>query len=106
MAKPKTLKIDVTKIDKKYLFKANSGAVYLDVVLFRNDGKYGDDHVVVQSISKEAREAGEKGPILGNATLITEEPTNDPGPAYREAAGETLPNHKDVDTGDGDSIPF
>ena len=72
--RPKKAKIDVTKIVKEYLFKANSGAVYLDVVMWPSDGKYGDDHMIVQDIPREKREAGEKGAILGNATLNDEEP--------------------------------
>ena len=72
--RPKKAKIDVTKIDKQYLFKAESGAIYLDILLWRNDGKYGDDHMIVQDIPREKREAGEKGAILGNATLNDEEP--------------------------------
>jgi hypothetical protein len=43
------------------------------VVLFENkDGKgqYGDDGFVVQSVSKEAREAGVRGPIVGNWRYI------------------------------------
>jgi len=102
--RPKTLKIDVTKIEKKHLFRANSGAVYLDIVMFRNDGKFGDDHVVIQSVSKEAREAGEKGPILGNATLDID---GQPPAAGPEPSGQApLANHEDVDTGDGDDVPF
>jgi hypothetical protein len=62
------LKIDVKKIDKSALFEGKSGT-YLDVTLFENKdgpGKYGDDGFIVQEISKERREAGEKGPIIGN----------------------------------------
>lgn len=62
------LKIDVTKIDKQYLFKGAKGT-YLDLTLMENkDGKdqYGFDGFIVQDIPKEAREAGEKGPIIGN----------------------------------------
>ena len=63
-----TLKIDVTKIDKAHLFVGTKGK-YLDVVLRENkDGpdKYGNDGFVVQGVSKEARAAGTKGPIIGN----------------------------------------
>ena len=108
--RPKTAKIDVTKIDKQHLFHAKSGAVYLDLVLFPNDGRYEDDHVILQSISKEKREAGEKGVILGNATLNEPSdagPNNDPGDNYREKAGQkALPSHEDVDTGEGQDVPF
>jgi hypothetical protein len=60
-----TAKIDVTKIDKAHLYNGK----YLDVVIWENrdgPGKYGDTHMVVQSVSKEARQAGKKGAIIGN----------------------------------------
>lgn len=42
---------------------------YLDVTLMENrdgPGKYGDDGFAVVNLPKERREAGEKGPIIGN----------------------------------------
>lgn len=62
------LKIDVSKISKPDLYQGKKG-IYLDAVLFENrDGQseYGDDGFIVQGISKEKREAGERGPIIGN----------------------------------------
>jgi len=61
-------KIDVTKIDKSFLFKGKSGT-YLDVALIPNKSgrdQYGNDGMIVQSVSKQARQEGKKGPILGN----------------------------------------
>jgi hypothetical protein len=63
------LKIDVTKIEKERLFVGKTGAKYLDAVLFDNkDGEdqYGNLGFVVQSVSKEEKERGERGPIIGN----------------------------------------
>ena len=61
-------KIDVQKIDKSHLYKTEKGN-YLNVLLMENKGgksKYGDDGFIIQGVSKEAREAGERGPIIGN----------------------------------------
>ena len=59
-------KIDVLKIDKAKLFKGAKGT-YLDIAIIETpNGKYGD-YMIVQSVSKEEREAGIKGAILGNA---------------------------------------
>ena len=72
MAKPiLRLKIDVTKIDKSHLFKGERGT-YLDLTLMENDqvDEYGNAGFVSQSVSKEAREAGVKGPIIGNYKTI------------------------------------
>jgi hypothetical protein len=62
------LKIDVTKISKPDLYQGKKG-LYLDAILWENrDGQsqYGDDGYVTQGISKEKRDAGERGPIIGN----------------------------------------
>ena len=61
-------KIDVTKVDKTHLFKGKSGT-YLDIALIPNKtgrDQYGNDGMVVQSVSKAARQEGKKGPVLGN----------------------------------------
>jgi hypothetical protein len=78
-------KIDVLKVLKQYLFQGRSGK-YLDIVCFVNkDGKtqYGDDGFIVQEVSKEARQNGEKGPIIGNWRWMEEKPkasTSAPAP--------------------------
>ncbi len=62
------LKIDVSKISKPDLYQGKKG-VYLDAILWENrDGQsqYGDDGYITQGISKEKRDAGERGPIIGN----------------------------------------
>jgi hypothetical protein len=67
------LKIDVKKIDKSALFAGAKGT-YCDLTLMENrdpDGnpepdQYGNDGFVVQDIGKQRREAGERGPIIGN----------------------------------------
>lgn len=61
-----TLKIDVTKIDKSKLFEGKNGAKYLDIVLMDRDDAYGNNYMVVQSVTKEERLAGKRGAILGN----------------------------------------
>ena len=83
-----TGKIDVKKINKAEMFVGEKGT-YLDVVIFMNDepDQYGNDGVVIQSISKEKREAGEKGPILGNVKVMRpkqEEPVGQPQPVLVE----------------------
>ena len=68
------LKIDVTKIDKALLFTGSKGT-YMDLTLMDNrDGtdQYGNDGFIVQDVGKEKREAGIKGPIIGNWKNIGE----------------------------------
>ena len=66
-----TLKINCTRIDKAHLYQGKNGK-YLDVILFENKNgpdQYGNTHMAVQSISNEARDRGERGPIIGNARI-------------------------------------
>ena len=75
-------KIDVTKIQKEHLFKGKSGT-YLDIALIENkegQDRYGNNGMIVQSISKEERQKGNKGPILGNYVLIDTQTKQSPAP--------------------------
>lgn len=72
------LKIDVTKIDKSKLYKGDKGT-YLSCTLLLNDDtdQYGNNGMIVQDTTKEEREAGNKGAILGNGkTLTNSSPTS------------------------------
>jgi hypothetical protein len=65
------LKIDVSKIEKARLFKGEKGT-YLDAIVFLNDtaDQYGNNGMIVQSVTKEEKAKGVKGPILGNAKIV------------------------------------
>jgi hypothetical protein len=92
-------KINVSKILKEHLFKGEKGT-YLDITLIENKegtDQYGNDYFVVQDLGKEAREKGEKGPILGNAKVRGAKAPANPAPA-----STTVP--KPVD--DSGEIPF
>ena len=78
MKKTIALKIDVSKIDKNRLFKGKKGT-YLDAILHFDDrqDKYDNNGMIVQSVSKEERDKGVKGEILGNAKLLWSEDTKE-----------------------------
>ena len=78
MAKIVAIKIDVTKIDKERLFKAESGRVYLDAITFLEDeaDQYGNNGMITQQVSKEERESGVKGNILGNVKIVGQTDSN------------------------------
>ena len=61
--------IDVTKIVKERLYTGQKGT-YLDFVLIETPNSEYGDYMVVQSISKEERERGVKGQIIGNAKIL------------------------------------
>lgn len=60
-----TATIDVKKIDKSLLFVGKKGT-YLEVVFFDKPNEYGDAGFCKQGVTKEQRESGIQGPIIGN----------------------------------------
>ncbi len=88
MSETITIKIDVNKIDKSKLFAGKKGT-YLDVVLIPTpNNQYGNDYMAVQGISKEEREAGIKGEVLGNANLNKKKQGGAPKPAAVSAESD------------------
>jgi hypothetical protein len=102
-----TLKIDVTKVDKARLFKGSKGT-YLDCQVFLEDeqDQYGNNGMITQAVSKEERQSGVKGAILGNAKIVWEEdrPTYNGGQTtdQRRAPAQYAPFEDDEDS----EIPF
>ena len=63
-----SLSIKTYEIEPEHIIIGKNGKI-LSVVLFENKdgkGKYGDDGYVVQGVTKESREAGVRGKIIGN----------------------------------------
>lgn len=70
---------------------------YLELTLIPNrdgPGQHGDDGFVTVNLSREQREAGEKGPIVGNWRHL------------KRAAAAPAPVESAPTTDDGDDIPF
>jgi len=68
--------INVSKVDKQYLYEGKTGK-FLEVTLLESKNgpdKYGNDGFVVQGVSKEARDRGERGPIIGSWKHSTKAP--------------------------------
>lgn len=105
MARPIKLKINVTRILKAHLYAGKNGK-YLDLVVWPNKNgpdQYGNTHFVCQELSKEARDAGERGPIIGNLTLPSEEapPQSQAAPARQQ---RQTTQHEQAE--EEDEIPF
>jgi len=97
-----SVKIDVTKIDKALLYKNEKGA-YLNATVFIDvdtPDKYGNHGMVTQDVSKEAKDAGEKGTILGNVKILWKDSGDTPS--------RSKPVSKPATKGDSfdDDIPF
>jgi hypothetical protein len=72
-------------------------AQYLELTLIPNrdgPGQHGDDGFVTVNLSREQREAGEKGPIVGNWRHL------------KRAAATPPPVESATVPDDGDDIPF
>lgn len=91
MSKVITASIDVTKIDKSKLIKGEKGT-YLNLAIIETPNSEYNTHMIVQSISKEEREAGKEGAILGGAKRwegISN--TQQQAPQQDEQVGDDLP---------------
>lgn len=77
-----SLKINIDLIEQARLFQGQKGR-YLDATLFLTDGPdaYGNNGMIVQAVSKEEREQGVRGPILGNAKVMGQKPPPSAAPA-------------------------
>ena len=73
------LSINVSLINKKRLYQGKKG-LYLDAVLIETPNSEFGDYMVVESTTKEEREAGTRGAILGNGKILdkrTSEPSEE-----------------------------
>ena len=66
------MSLDVTKIDKARLFKGAKGT-YLDVTVFIDvdqKDQYDNNGMITQNVTKEEKDAGTRGNILGNCKVF------------------------------------
>lgn len=96
------IKLDVTKLKKEHFFKGAKGT-YVDLTVWENDApdEYGNTHAVKQSFSKEARDAGEKEPYVGNGKWMGQKAPAKPAPKQAPKPQ----SDPDLDP-DADSVPF
>jgi hypothetical protein len=65
--------INLAQIDKAHIVEGKKGKYVNIALLISPNDQFGNDFMVVQSLPKELREKGQKGPILGNAKAWTGE---------------------------------
>lgn len=93
--------IDVTKITKSRLYPGKNGAKYLNAILIATpDSPHGNSHMIVEDTTKEERESGMQGVILGNAKIMGKGAKS----AAKPASGAKSEASSQPD--DSDSIPF
>ena len=67
------LKMNVKKINKERLYVGEKGT-YLNAVLIEKPNDYGDDGFICEDVSKEERQQGVKGTILGSWKIVSGKP--------------------------------
>lgn len=98
------LKINCSRIPKERLFEGKNGK-YLDLVLFDKPDSYGNDGFVKIDVSKEARESGDNGEIIGNWKNVGSKPppaNRTAPPARSTPPAAPAPRNDDPE----DDIPF
>lgn len=101
-----SIKIDVSKIEEARLFKGAKGT-YLDVTAFIDLDEldqYGNSGMITQDVSKAEKEAGTRGPILGNTKVFWSEGRQAPQAA--PAAAAPTPGGPGPENDFDDDIPF
>lgn len=101
-----TASINVDKIDKTKLFKGEKGT-YLNVVLIdrKEPDQNGNDMFVAMSTTKEEREKGIRGTILGSAKTFST--SGVPKPHQRRAPNSVVePPTPTQSFDDADDVPF
>ena len=85
-----SLKIDLAKMDMNRIFNGKNGAQYLDATIFVNMDEldqYGNSGMITQDVSKEEKQQGTKGNILGNGKVFWVENGQAPQPQGQQQSG-------------------
>lgn len=99
-----SLKIDVTKIDKARLFSGQKGT-YLDATVFIDIDQvdqYNNNGMITQDVSKDEKQQGVKGNILGNCKVFWRDDSapSQPSQSAPGAGNGPAPSFDDTD------VPF
>lgn len=100
------LKINVSMIEKARLFAGKKGK-YLDATVFvdvDNKDQYDNNGMITQDVSKEEKDKGVKGPILGNCQVFwsDQQQAQQQAPQAPAAQNQEPAGFDDFD----DDIPF
>ena len=93
--------IDVTKVDKAHLYEGKKGK-YLSLVFFDKPNENSDGYVV-QGVSKENRDKGVKGAIVGSWKNTGKSAS---GGNRTRPASSSPPATTAADGSDSDQVPF
>lgn len=85
--------IVLSKIDKERIFINKKGEKCLNIThLETPNDKYGNDYMIIEDVSKEERESGVKGTILGNGKIFgANRPSSSPAENSPVVSSDDLP---------------
>lgn len=84
------ISINVSKISKDKLFEGKKGK-YLNATLIPTPNSEYGDFMIVESISKEERQSGKQGIILGNGKFAAKGKQKPAKPAGNESDQDDIP---------------
>ena len=102
------LSIDVKSNDKARLVNHTNGKVYLNMTVFidpTNPDQYGQHGMITQDVSKQEKDSGVKGPILGNVKVFWNEQSQQAHSGGMQQAQQAA-TPQEPEPFYGDSIPF
>ena len=97
-------RIDVTKLNEERFYKGKKGT-YANLSLILDPDQldqYGNNGMIVEQVSKEEREQGVKGLILGNAKVVW----RDEQVQQKPSSGRADPGSSTVSIDDDFDVPF
>jgi hypothetical protein len=80
--------------------------IYLDIVLIPTPGGRFGDYMICQSVTKEERQAGKKGEILGNGDIPEQQSRGGGQRQERSSQRPTSSGSTPADKASDDEIPF
>lgn len=101
------IKLDVTNIEKQRLFVGKKGT-YLDATVFidvDNKDQYENNGMITQDVTKEEKDQGVKGPILGNVQVFWRDDSNQKQQSHQQGINSAQQAMQPADNLD-DDIPF
>ena len=98
--------IDLSKVDKNHFYVGKDGKKFMNIAIIENRNgpdQYGNDGMITQSVSKEDRLKGVKGPIIGNWRRIE---SKDKADQKTSPKAKSAPLKMNSDDGEGSTVPF
>lgn len=92
--------IDLSKVDENHFYVGKDGKKFMNIAIMENRNgtdQYGNDGMITQSVSKEDRAKGIKGPIIGNWRRVVSksDPAPKTAPKAKSASASANPEGKD-----------